>query len=45
MYKTLIWNILSYGGEEWRITSEEMSGLRVFEKKIVKDICRPVQEE
>ena len=45
MYKTLIWNILSYGAEEWRMVSEEMNGLRVFEKKILKNIYGPIKEE
>jgi len=41
----LIWTILSYGAEEWRMTSDEMNCLSVFENKIVKDICDPLQEE
>jgi hypothetical protein len=44
IYKTLIRPILSYGSEDWTMTSEETNSLIVFERKIVRIIYGPINE-
>jgi hypothetical protein len=44
IYKILMRPILSYGSEAWTMASEEMNVLRIFERKIVRRICGPINE-
>jgi hypothetical protein len=44
IYKTLIRPLLLYGSETWVLTKREENQLLVFERKVLRTICRPKQE-
>jgi DNA-binding transcriptional regulator/RsmH inhibitor MraZ len=45
IYKTLVWPILCYEEEAWKIASEEINTLRLCERKIVRKIYGPIKGE
>jgi len=36
---------MMYGLETWAVTMKEMDMFRIFERKIVRNICGPLKEE
>jgi len=45
MYKTSIRPAVTYGCEAWTLTSRIEQQLRIFERKILRKIFGPVQDE
>ena len=45
IYKTLIRPVVTYGCEVWTLTSRNEQQLRIFERKILRKISGPVQDE
>jgi len=45
IYKTLIRPAVTYGCEAWTLTSRNEQQLRIFERKILRKIFGPVQDE
>ena len=45
IYKTLIRPVVAYGSETWNITNRDAERLRILERKIIRKIMGPVQEE
>jgi len=45
IYKTLIRPVVTYGCEVWTLTSRNEQQLRIFERKILRKIFGPVQDE
>ena len=44
IYRTLVCPVVSYGSESWTLTMEEERTLAVFERKILRKIYGPVNE-
>jgi hypothetical protein len=44
IYKTVIRPVTTYGSETWTLTKLDENSLRIFERKILRKIHRPVQE-
>lgn len=45
LYKTLIRPVLLYGSESWTLSKENIERLMVFEKKVLRKVYGPVNEE
>jgi hypothetical protein len=45
IYKNLIRPAVTYGCEAWTLTSRNEKQLRIFERKILRKMFGPVQEE
>jgi len=45
IYKTLIRPAVTYGCEAWTLTNRNEQQLRIFERKILRKIFGPVQDE
>jgi hypothetical protein len=45
MYKSLIRPVVTYGCEAWTLTNQYEQHLRIFERRILKKIFGPVQNE
>ena len=45
IYKTLIRPAVTYGCEAWTLTSRNEQQLRIFERKILRKVFGPVQNE
>jgi hypothetical protein len=45
MYTTLIRPAVTYGCEAWTLTSRNEQQLRIFERKILKKLFGPIQDE
>jgi hypothetical protein len=45
MYKSLIRPVVTYGCEAWTLTNKDEQYLRIFERKILRKIFGPVQNE
>ena len=45
IYKTLIRFAVTYGCDAWTLTSRNEQQLRIFERKILRKIFDPVQDE
>jgi len=44
IYRMLVHPVVTYGSESWTLTMEEERALAVFERKILRKIYGPVQE-
>ena len=44
LYRTLIRSIATYGSKTWTLTKSDENSLRIFERKIMRKICGPIQE-
>jgi hypothetical protein len=44
IYRTLVLPVVTYGSESWTLTMEEERVLAVYERKILRKIYRPVNE-
>jgi len=45
IYKSLIRPVVTYGCEAWTLTSQDEKHLRIFERRILRKIFGPVQNE
>jgi len=45
IYKTLIRLVVTYGCEAWTLTNRNEQQLRIFERKTLRKIFGPVQDE
>jgi len=45
IYRTLIRPAVTYGCETWTLTSRNEQQLRIFERKILRKLFGPVQDE
>jgi len=45
MYKGLIRPIVTYGCEAWTLTNRDEQYLRIFERRILRKVFSPVQNE
>jgi len=45
IYGALILPIMMYGLETWAVTMKETNMFRIFERKIVSNMCGPLKEE
>jgi len=45
IYKSLIRSIVTYGCEAWTLTNRDEQYLRIFERRILRKIFGPVQNE
>jgi len=45
IYTTLVRPAVTYGCEAWTLTSRNEQQLRIFERKILRKIFSPVQDE
>jgi len=45
IYKSLIRPVVTYGFEAWTLTDREEQHLRIFERRILRNIFGPVQNE
>jgi predicted PP-loop superfamily ATPase len=45
MYKSLIRPVVTYGCVAWTLTNREEKHLRIFERRILREIFGPVQNE
>ena len=45
IYKTIIRPLIAYGCEAWMLPSRNEQPLRIFERKILRKIFGPVQDE
>jgi hypothetical protein len=45
IYKSLIRPIVTYGCEAWTLTNRDVQYLRIFERRILRKIFGPVQNE
>ena len=44
IYKSLIRPVVTYGCEAWTLTNRDEQHLRIFERKMLRKICGPVQD-
>jgi hypothetical protein len=44
IYHTLVHTVVTYGSESWTLSMEEERALAVFERKILRKIYGPVEE-
>jgi hypothetical protein len=44
IYETMVRPVATYGSETWTLTKSDENSLRIFERKILRKIYRPVQE-
>jgi hypothetical protein len=45
IYKSLIRTVVTYGCEAWTLTNRDEQHLRIFERRILRKILGPVQNE
>jgi hypothetical protein len=44
IYQTVVRPVATYGSETWTLTKSDENSLRIFERKILRKIYRPLQE-